>query len=162
MILFLFFNFSETHHNLDIFQIEYMDSPLGTMTLDESCFSKHWCWLFLQWNLRLGQVFQAFLKALYFQFAQYCSLPSSSTRAFLICPSSRFSRYSCPEILKYVLLNPLPHISTLTCLIEEQGLISEQGGIFLQFNKQAGWNKRAGRNTSVIFWWILGFLAKYY
>ena len=33
------------------------------------------------------------------------------------------------------------------CLIEEQGLISsEQGGILIQFNKRAGWNKRAGRN----------------
>ena len=49
---------------------------------------------------------------------------------------------------------------TLTCLIEEQGLISEQGGIFLQFNKRAGWNKRAGRNTYIIFWWIFRISGK--
>ena len=52
---------------------------------------------------------------------------------------------------------------TLTCLITEQGLISEQGGIFLQFNKRAGWNKRAvqgGIPIYLIFWSIFGISGK--
>ena len=42
-------------------------------------------------------------------------------------------------------------MTTLACLIAEQGLIREQDGIFLRIAKGAGSNKRAGYSEHGIF-----------
>ena len=53
--------------------------------------------------------------------------------------------------LKLWLLIDVPYLSTLVCLIAEQGLIREQDGIFLRIAKGVGPNKRAGYSEHGIF-----------